>query len=63
MKHISEPVRKIFQHFSMPTGLYETIYNPNNEYRFGHMSGGVDKDAKAFISIYGGLEKNNCKWP
>lgn len=58
MKHIGRPIRKIFQHFSIPDGIYENIYNPNNEYSFGHISGGVDKDGKAFITLYGGLEKN-----
>lgn len=58
MKHIGQAVIKIFKHFSIPDSIYENIYNPNNNYSFGHISGGVDKEGKAFISIYGGLEKH-----
>ena len=58
MKHISQAIIKIFRRFSIPDSIYENIYNPNNDYSFGHISGGVDKDGKAFISLYGGLEKH-----
>ncbi|MBP7230882.1 MAG: hypothetical protein KBA28_03035 [Syntrophaceae bacterium] len=61
MKHIHQPIRKIFQHFSIPDSIYDSIYNPKNEYLFGHISGGVDRNRKAFITIYGGLEKHQDK--
>ena len=61
MKHIHQPIKKIFQHFSIPDSVYGSIYNPKNEYLFGHISGGVDRDGKAFVSIYGGLEKQEHK--
>ncbi len=61
MKHIGKPVRMIFQHFSIPESVYDNIYNPRNEYLLGHISGGVDRDGKAFITIYGGLEKQEHK--
>ncbi|MBP7230549.1 MAG: hypothetical protein KBA28_01355 [Syntrophaceae bacterium] len=61
MQHIGKPVRMIFQHFSIPESVYGNIYNPRNEYLLGHISGGVDRDGKAFVSIYGGLEKQEHK--
>jgi len=61
MKHIGKPVRMIFQYFSIPESVYGNIYNPRNEYLLGHISGGVDRDGKAFITIYGGLEKHQDK--
>ena len=37
-------------------------YNPKNEYLLGHISGGVDRDGKAFITIYGGLDPDGLSF-
>ena len=60
IKDIIQPIRKIFHYFSIPDVIYEKVYNPKNTYSFGHISGGIDVDGKAFVSIYGGLEKQQA---
>lgn len=47
---------KICEHYSIPEPEFHELYDEVKEKRFGHLSGGVDRNGNDFLTIYFGLE-------
>lgn len=47
---------RIYQHYSIPAEKFHALYNPVRTKTFGHLSGGIDREGKDFLSAYFGLE-------
>jgi len=47
---------KIYQHYAIPAKQFHSLYNPVRTSRFGHLSGGIDREGKDFFTLYFGAE-------
>lgn len=51
---------KLCQHYSIPSDDLHALYEPVRSQVFGHVSGGVDREARDFITVYFG-EKGSSR--
>lgn len=47
----------ILQHFAIPSGRFESLYQRIKAERFGHLAGGIDRSGKEFVTVYYGVNQ------
>ena len=57
VKEIYPVLLKVYKHYSIPAEKFHALYNPVRTKMFGHLSGGIDREGKDFLTMYYGLEK------
>jgi hypothetical protein len=45
------------RHFSITPEGFHALYDPVKSKRFGHLSGGLDREGKEFLTVYYGVEE------
>jgi len=56
LKQIYPLLQKIYQHYSIPAGDFHALYNQFRTKAMGHLSGGIGRDGKDFLTVYYGLD-------
>ena len=56
LKDLNSPLVKMCKHYRIPAEKYDILCNRISEEAFGHMSGGIDREGKDFLTIYYGVE-------
>lgn len=56
LKEVYPLLQKIYQHYSIPDRDFHDLYNQFRTKIIGHLSGGVGRDGKDFLTVYYGLE-------
>jgi hypothetical protein len=46
------------RHLSISPERFSALYDPIKSKRFGHVSGGVDRNGKEFLTVYYGVEEH-----
>ena len=46
------------RHFSITPERFRALYDPVKSKRFGHLSGGMDREGKEFLTVYYGVEEH-----
>ena len=44
------------QHYSIPSEEFHILYDQFKAKLFGHLSGGIDREGKDFLTLYYGVE-------
>jgi hypothetical protein len=57
LKKMYPLLQKILQHYCIPADKFHPLYNLLRAMKFGHLSGGIDKTGKDFLTIYFGIER------
>lgn len=57
LKELYPLLSRTYQHYSIPAETFHALYNPIRTKAFGHLSGGISRDGKDFLTIYYGLEE------
>jgi hypothetical protein len=57
LKEVYPLLQKIYQHYSIPDRDFHTLYNQFRTKIIGHLSGGIGRDGKDFLTVYYGLEE------
>ena len=57
LKQIYPLLQKIYRHYFIPVRDFHDIYNPSRAKTMGHLSGGIGRDGKDFVTLYYGLEE------
>ena len=57
LKEVYPLLQKIYQHYSIPPGDFHALYNQFRTKIIGHLSGGIGRDGKDFLTVYYGLEE------
>jgi hypothetical protein len=47
---------RMCRHFSISPERFHALYDPVKSERFGHLSGGIDREGKDFLTVYFGVE-------
>jgi len=47
---------RMCRHFSISPARFHALYDPVKSERFGHVSGGIDREGKDFLTLYYGVE-------
>ena len=47
---------KMWQHYSIPSEEFHSVYDGVKTKTFGHLSGGIDREGKDFLTVYYGVE-------
>ena len=58
LKQLYPLLARTCKHYSIPGEIFHALYNPIRTKAFGHLSGGISRDGKDFLTIYYGLEEN-----
>lgn len=56
LKELYPLLQKIYRYYSIPEKEFHAVYNQIRTKTFGHLSGGMGRDGKDFLTIYCGLE-------
>ena len=56
VKELYPLLSKMFQHYSVPRKEFRALYDQAKTKRFGHLSGGIDREGKDFLTVYYGVE-------
>jgi len=56
LKELYPLLQKIYRYYSIPEKEFHAVYNQIRTKTFGHLSGGMGRDGKGFLTIYCGLE-------
>ncbi len=56
MKELYPQLLKVCRHYKISTQKFKNLYGLVESKRFGHISGGIDREGKDFLTIYFGLE-------
>jgi hypothetical protein len=56
MKELYPLLLKVCRHYKISTQKFNNLYGLVESKRFGHISGGIDREGKDFLTIYFGLE-------
>jgi len=56
LKELYPLLQKIYRYYSIPEKEFHAVYNQIRTKTFGHLSGGIGRDGKDFLTIYCGLE-------
>ena len=56
LKEVYPLLQKIYQHYSIPARDFHALYNQFRTKIIGHLSGGIGRDGKDFLTVYYGLE-------
>jgi hypothetical protein len=57
LKEVYPLLQKIYQHYSIPDKDFHALYNQFRTKIIGHLSGGIGRDGKDFLTVYYGLEE------
>ena len=57
LKQLYPLLARICGHYSIPTETFHALYNPVRTKAFGHLSGGISRGGKDFLTVYYGLEE------
>lgn len=49
---------RMCRHFSIPPEQFHALYDPVKSKQFGHLSGGIDREGKDFLTVYYGVEEH-----
>lgn len=52
VREIAAPLARLREHYSIPAGMYDALYNGIKGAVLGHLSGGINRQGKDFISVY-----------
>lgn len=58
LKQLYPLLARTFRHYSIPAETFHALYNPIRTKVFGHLSGGISRGGKDFLTVYYGLEEN-----
>jgi hypothetical protein len=58
LKQLYPILARTCEHYTIPTETFHALYNPVRTKAFGHLSGGISRDGKDFLTVYYGLEEN-----
>jgi hypothetical protein len=47
---------KMCGHYSIPSDQFHALYEQSKSMRFGHLSGGIDREGRDFLTVYYGVE-------
>jgi len=56
LEELSPYLSAMCRHFSIPPERFHAVYDPMRSKRFGHLSGGIDREGKDFLTVYYGVE-------
>ena len=56
LKEVYPLLQKIYRHYSIPARDFHALYNQFRTKIIGHLSGGIGRDGKDFLTVYYGLE-------
>jgi hypothetical protein len=56
LKEVYPFLQEIYQHYSIPARDFHALYNQFRTKIIGHLSGGIGRDGKDFLTVYYGLE-------
>ena len=56
MKELHPILMKLCRHYAISTQEFNDLYGLVETKRFGHLSGGIDREGKDFLTMYFGLE-------
>lgn len=59
MRDIYPLLMDIGRHYSLPPDKYIPLCDRISDKRFGHLSGGIDREGKDFLTVYYGVEEVN----
>jgi len=48
---------RLCRRFSIPEERFRAVFDPIRSKRFGHLSGGIDREGKDFLTVYYGIEE------
>ncbi len=54
MRHVKPVLSEIFRHYGIPAEDFQRLFLPEQEKIFGHLTGGVDRDGRDFLTVYFG---------
>lgn len=57
LKQLYPLLARTFSHYSIPAETFHALYNPIRTKAFGHLSGGIGRGGKDFLTVYYGLEE------
>ena len=57
LKQLYPLLARTFSHYSILAETFHPLYNPIRTKTFGHLSGGIGRDGKDFLTVYYGLEE------
>lgn len=57
LKQIYPLLARTVSHYAIPAETFHALYNPFRTKVFGHLSGGISRDGKNFLTVYYGLEE------
>jgi len=57
LKQLYPLLARTFRHYSIPAETFHALYNPIRTKVFGHLSGGISRGGKDFLTVYYGLEE------
>jgi len=57
LKQLYPLLARTFSHYSIPADTFHALYNPIRTKAFGHLSGGISRGGKDFLTVYFGLEE------
>ena len=56
LRELHPILSKMSQHYSISSDTFHTLYDPVKTKIFGHLSGGIDREGKDFLTVYYGVE-------
>jgi hypothetical protein len=54
---------QICRHYSIPAADFQPLYAESQEKTFGHLSGGIDREGRDFLTLYFGVEGRSHELP
>ncbi|MCU0596946.1 MAG: DUF3467 domain-containing protein [Desulfobacterota bacterium] len=58
LRDLHSLLMQMCRHFSITPEGFHALYDPVKSKRFGHLSGGVDREGKEFLTVYYGVEEH-----
>jgi hypothetical protein len=56
MRDLYPLLSRIFRHYRIPDDTFHQLYDRVKKRIFGHLSGGVDREGRDFLTIYHGVK-------
>jgi len=56
LKELDPLLSKMCQHYSIPSEKFHILYEPVKTQIFGHLSGGINREGKDFLTVYFGVK-------
>jgi len=52
LKEIASSLSRMREHYAIPAGRFERLYQLVGDKRFGHLAGGLNRDGEDFLTVY-----------